>query len=81
MTTPKRPRKRRATIRLPALDSHQALVLVDLLERTQRAIWRAHGDAMADRLAALGIETPPPIDAVFTDVPYRNRSRDDDLDF
>ena len=77
MTTPKRPR--RAHIHLPVLDTHQALVLVDLLERTQRAIWRAHGEAMAERLTNLGIETPPPRDALFTDLPSTPLNEDDDI--
>jgi len=75
MTTPKRPR--RAYIRLPVLDTHQALLLVDLLVRTERAIWRAHGEAMAQRLTNLGIETPPPRDAVFTDMPSTALDEDD----
>ena len=45
-------RRRRATIRLPALDAGYALTLVDIFERAIKAIWRAHGDRMSE-LAAL----------------------------
>lgn len=79
-TLPKKPRRSprpHAQIHLPPLDPHQALLLVDLLERTSRALWRAHGDAMADRLAALGVDTPPPADAIYTDGP----AADSDDDF
>lgn len=66
---PRRTPRPHAQIHLPPLDSHQALLLVDLLERTSRALWRAYGDAMADRLAAIGAETGPPVPEVYTDVP------------
>ena len=83
---PKKPRRTprpHAQIHLPPLDSHQALLLVDLLERTSRALWRAYGDAMADRLAAIGAETYPPVPEVYTDVPDRTSAhahRSDDPD-
>jgi len=76
-------KSRRATrtcpkIRLPALDTHQALLLVDLLERTSRALWRAYGDAMADRLAALGVETPQSPDDIYTHATGADSHDDDD---
>ncbi|MGH8696731.1 MAG: hypothetical protein ACREVS_09650 [Burkholderiales bacterium] len=49
-----RPRRRTGTrrtqIHLPPLTAEQALLVADLLERAIRALWRAHGDAMADHL-------------------------------
>jgi len=57
----------RATERLhvlvPRLRMADAAWLVHALQRIERAIWRAHGNAMADHLAMLGVETPPPRDA------------------
>lgn len=45
-------RRRHAQLHLPALSAEQALLLVTVLERTIGAIYRAHGDAMADLCAA-----------------------------
>ena len=39
---------RHAHIHLPPLDAGYALTLVDIFERAIDAIWRAHGDRMAD---------------------------------
>jgi hypothetical protein len=58
-----------AQIHLPPLDASCALTLIDVFERAIAAIWRAHGDAMADLQAARGIETPRPHDAVWTSDP------------
>ena len=63
---------RRTRITLPPLDSGQALAVVDVLERTIAAIWRAHGDQMADHLAMLGVDTPQPPDAITTDPQARD---------
>ena len=41
-------RVRRAQIHLPPLDAGYALTLVDIFERAIEAIWRAHGDRMAE---------------------------------
>jgi hypothetical protein len=59
------PRERRGGPRgprcaLPALTTTEAVQLLDLLERLTTALWRAHGAAIADRRAALGLETPRP---------------------
>ena len=43
-----RPRIARAQIHLPPLTTEQAWLLVKVLECAASAIWRAHGDAMAD---------------------------------
>lgn len=40
------------------MNADEALGVVAILEKTITAIWRAHGDEMADRLAAAGVETP-----------------------
>jgi hypothetical protein len=43
-----KPSRRHAQIHLPPLDAGYALTLVDIFERAIDAIWRAHGDRMAD---------------------------------
>jgi hypothetical protein len=40
--------RRHAQIHLPPLDAGYALTLVDLFERAIAAIWRAHGERMAE---------------------------------
>jgi hypothetical protein len=40
--------RRHAQIHLPPLDAGYALTLVDIFERAIDAIWRAHGERMAD---------------------------------
>ncbi len=62
----RRPPPPHAQIHLPPLDTPSALTIVDVFERAIAAIWRAHGDAMADLQATRGIETPRPPDAVWT---------------
>ena len=39
--------RRHAQIHLPPLDAGYALTLIDIFERAIEAIWRAHGDRMA----------------------------------
>lgn len=41
-------RSPRAQIHLPPLDASCALTLVGILERAIDAIWRAHGESMAE---------------------------------
>jgi hypothetical protein len=53
-----------AQIHLPPLSANQALRLVAMLEHAISAIWRAHGDAMAEELTLLGVPTPHPPDPV-----------------
>ncbi len=56
--SPRRERRARHTqIHLPPLTGDEACRLVHILERTIRAIWHAHGDAMAD---AIGRDHPVP---------------------
>lgn len=79
-------RRPHAQIHLPPLDPDQALALVEILERATRAVWRAHGDAMADRQARLGIETPMPEDARWSGDPVEengvaDNSEDWEIDF
>jgi hypothetical protein len=45
-----------AQIHLPPLTSQEALLLCNLLDRAISALWRTHGDAMADLLASLDPE-------------------------
>jgi hypothetical protein len=65
-----------AQIHLPSLTGEQAYFLVAVLERALAAIWRAHGDDIADFQGRVFPDAPPPPDAV--DV-IDNRNLDDDL--
>jgi hypothetical protein len=47
------------TIRLPGLTAQEAWTIAALLEQLQRAIWRVHGDAMADYQGAVLPDQPP----------------------
>ncbi len=49
--------RRRVRITLPHLSGSEALLVVEVLDRLVRAIWRSHGDAMAD---AIGRDHPAP---------------------
>ena len=65
----KRPPLPHAQIHLPPLDAACALALVEVFERASAAIWRAHGNAMADHQAMRGVDTPRPPDAAWTTDP------------
>jgi hypothetical protein len=59
---------------VPRIRPADATWLVQSLERIVRAIWRAHGNAMADHLGMLGIDQPaaahrplPRIELLFPD--------------
>jgi hypothetical protein len=67
-------RGRHAQIHLPTLSGEEAYLLVAALERAISAIWRAHGDAMADFQGRVFPDAPPPSDAVTV----LDRTRDDD---
>lgn len=67
---------RHAQAHLPPLTAHEARLVVAILERLLKAVWRAHGDELADLEACLGIETPRPPDAVWTGSPV-----DDNFEF
>ena len=47
---PRRRSRRHPQIHLLPLDAGDALTLVDIFERAIAAIWRAHGDRMAELL-------------------------------
>jgi hypothetical protein len=58
-----------AQIHLPRMDSRDALLVINILERATDAIWRAHGDTIADYLACVDPDSPymeKPFDAVWT---------------
>ncbi len=63
---PRRRTRRHAQIHLPPLDAGYALTLADIFERAIAAIWRAHGDRMAEllqlRAAAMRAPKPKPVD-------------------
>ncbi len=60
-------RSRHAQIHLAPLDPEQAIALVTMLEKAVEAVWRAHGDAMADYLGRTAPDsTPRPPDAVWS---------------
>ena len=69
-----------ARIHLPSMEPDQAVMVVDVLEKTVKAIWRAHGDAMADYLGCVAPDSMPrPPDAVWSG---KQGTKDDtDLDF
>jgi len=48
---PRRRRSRHAQIHLPPLDAGYALTLAGIFERAIAALWRAHGDRMAELLS------------------------------
>jgi len=49
-----------AQIHLPPLSAGYALTLVDVFERAIHALWRAHGDAMAELRTMRQATRPPP---------------------
>ncbi len=51
--SPRRYGTRRARIHLPPMSAGEALLLADIFERAIRALWRAHGDAIADHLGCV----------------------------
>jgi hypothetical protein len=67
-----------AQIHLPPLTAEEALLLSNLLDRAIAALWRTHGDAMADLLACLDPDaalSPHPSDSI---APAATESCDDD---
>ncbi len=67
-----------ARVRLPSLSTDDALTLVDVLEPIVEAIWRTHGDAMAEEQALRGEETPRPPDAEW-ECPNPDANDDDEF--
>jgi len=56
-------RRPHAQIHLPPLGPHDALALVNVLERAIAAVWHAHGNQMADLLTARDMAAPSQPDA------------------
>ena len=52
-----------ATLRLPWLTAEEAWALAAILEALQQAIWRVHGDAMAEYQGAVFPDHPAPAGA------------------
>lgn len=73
----RRRRRSHAQIDLPSLTGEQAYLLAGLLERAVSAIWRAHGEDMADFQGRAFPDAPPPSDAV--DVIDNGKADEDDL--
>ena len=61
------------TIRLPRLTAQEAWAVAALLEQLQRALWRVHGDAMADYQGAACPDHPPTQEAPPVRAPKRTR--------
>jgi uncharacterized protein (DUF2384 family) len=75
---PKCPRRRHAQIHLPDLDAEQAVTVARVLEKAIEAIWRAHGDEMAEFLGRVFPDSMPrPPDAVWSG----SGGNDDDVCF
>lgn len=61
-----RRRPRHAQLHLPPLRAEDALLVVNVLQKAMAAIWRAHGEAMADYLqVAYAGSMPRPPGAVW----------------
>lgn len=71
-----RRRRPHAQIHLPPLTAEEAYLLATIFERATIAIWRAHGDAMADFQGRVFPDEPSPLGAV----PTVDRDPDDDSD-
>lgn len=56
--------KRRYCLELPHLSGEQAYLLALVLEETVKAIWGAHGDAMADFQGRVFPDEPSPYGSV-----------------
>ena len=67
-----------AQIHLPPLTAEEALLISNLLDRAIAALWRTHGDAMADLLACLDPDAALPTEP--DDSPVRTAITTDDDD-
>jgi len=47
-------------VTLPPMTATEAGQLLDVLDRLTAALWRTHGDALADYAAARGLDMPRP---------------------
>lgn len=79
-TKASQPRRSTARLHLPHLGADEALLVVATFEKAIDAIWRAHGDAMADHLAATGTQVHRPQGAVWAGT-TRDHPPDPDIDF
>jgi hypothetical protein len=68
-----------AQLHLPSLEPEAALVVVNVLERAIQAIWRAHGDRMAELLYARHSTSEQRPDSEFADIGDPNASPDTDF--
>lgn len=50
-------RRRRTRIELPALTTEEGVLLIELLERMTRALWRQHGGDIADYMGRVDPDT------------------------
>ena len=68
-----------AQIHFPPLTADEALLVANLLDRAITALWRTHGDAMADLLACIDPDAALPTEP--TDAAPRDTSPlpDDDI--
>ena len=76
--TPRRRPLRHPQIHLPPLSAGYALTLVDVFERAIAAIWRAHGNRMAELLEMRRAAARPRNDEYVED---GNPAAPDDTDF
>ena len=84
--SPPRRRRPRARLVLPPLSPREASLLVEILQRAESAVWRAHGYAITHYRAALdrdelGIANQPlpPDDQPIASNPHPDP--DDEIDF
>lgn len=64
---PYHPDRNHAQLHLPPLNPDEAVLLASIFSRLESAIWRAHGNAMADFLGRTQPDsTPRPQGAVWT---------------
>ena len=68
-----------AQLHLPPLTAHEALLLCNLLDRAIAALWRTHGDAMADLLACCDPDAALSSDPSDSIAPPAAEPCDDDL--
>lgn len=66
-----------AQIHLPPLSAHEALLVANLLDRAIAALWRSHGDAMADLLVCIDPDPPLPTEPGDPTNPTPNSAPDD----
>jgi hypothetical protein len=77
----RRPSRRHAQVHLAPLDPDQAVALVVALENVIRAVWRAHGDAMADHQARISGDQPRPPGAEWDSYTANPTQIDDEVPF